>query len=236
MRPVIGITLDSERPGGYSKFPWYAVRANYADAVAAAGGLPLALPHHAALADAYLDRLDALIVTGGAFDVDPLLYGEVDRHGSVSLKQDRTAAELALLRGALARDLPVLGICGGEQLLAVALGGTLIQHIPDSVADALAHEQPNPRDEPGHVVAVTPGSRLAAIVGAATMSVNSSHHQAVRDPGPGVQVNAVAPDGVVEGVEDPSRRFCLGVQWHPEFLIDPGDRRLFEALVAAARG
>ncbi len=236
MRPVIGITLDSESPGGYSKFPWYAVRANYADAVAGAGGLPLALPHHAALAGDYLDRLDALIVTGGAFDVDPLLYGEAERHGSVSLKQGRTAAELALLQGALARDLPVLGICGGEQLLAVALGGTLIQHIPDSVAGALAHEQPNPRDEPGHVVAVTPGSRLAAIIGAATMSVNSSHHQAVRDPGPGARVNAMAPDGVVEGVEDPSRRFCLGVQWHPEFLIDPGDQRLFEALVAAARG
>ena len=93
MRPVIGITLDSEPPGGYSKFPWYAVRANYADAVAACGGLPLALPHHAALADEYLDRLDALIVTGGAFDVDPLLYGEGERHGSVSLKQGRTAAE-----------------------------------------------------------------------------------------------------------------------------------------------
>lgn len=235
MRPVIGITLDSESPGGYSKFPWYAVRANYADVVAAAGGLPLALPHLAALADDYLDRVDALIVTGGAFDVDPLLYGDGERHASVSLKQGRTAAELALLQGALARDLPVLGICGGEQLLAVALGGTLIQHIPDSVEGALAHEQPNPRDEPGHTVSLTPGSRLAAVVGAAAMSVNSSHHQAVRDPGPTARVNAVAPDGVIEGIEDPGQRFCLGVQWHPEFLIDPGDRRLFEALVAAAR-
>jgi putative glutamine amidotransferase len=234
-RPLIGVTLDSEAPGGYSKFPWYALRQNYAEAVAAAGGLPLALPHQPALAEAYLDRIDALVVTGGAFDVDPALYGEGERHGTVTLKAGRTAAELALTQGALARGMPVLGICGGEQLLAVALGGTLIQHIPDAVPDALAHEQPNPRDEPGHAVAVVPGTLLHRIVGATAMRVNSSHHQAVREPGRGAVVNARAPDGVVEGIEDAARRFCLGVQWHPEFLIDPGDRRIFDALVAACR-
>ncbi len=233
-RPIIGITLDSEPPGRYSNFPWYAVRANYADAVAAAGGLPLALPHHAELAADTLDAIDALIVTGGAFDVDPALYGDAERHATVSLKSGRTAAELALLQGALDRDMPLLGICGGEQLLAVALGGTLIQHIPDSVADALPHEQPTPRDQAGHQVTLTPGSRLAGIVGAARMAVNSSHHQAVRAPGPHAVVNALAPDGVIEGIEDPHRRFCIGVQWHPEFLIDPGDARLFAALIDAA--
>ncbi len=233
-RPVIGVTLDREPPGGYSKYPWYALRTNYADAIAAAGGLPVALPHHAPLAEAYLDTIDALVVTGGAFDVDPGLYGDADRHDSVTLKQGRTEAELALLRAALARDLPVLGICGGQQLLAVALGGSLIQHIPDAVADALAHEQPNPRHEPGHAVHVVAGTLLHRIVGADRMAVNSSHHQAVRDPGPTARVDARAEDGVIEGIEDPARRFCLGVQWHPEFHIDPGDRRLFDALVAAA--
>jgi putative glutamine amidotransferase len=234
-RPVIGVTLDSEPPGGYSKFPWYAVRANYMEALAGAGGLPLALPHMPALAADWLDRIDALVVTGGAFDVDPSLYGEGERHATVTLKEGRTAAEMALLRGALARGMPVLGICGGQQLLAVALGGTLIQHIPDSVPDALAHEQPNPRDEPGHEVAVTPGTLLRRIVGADRMAVNSSHHQAVRDPGPIAVVDALAPDGVIEGIEDPGKKFCLGVQWHPEFLIDPGDRRIFDALIAASR-
>jgi putative glutamine amidotransferase len=233
--PVIGLTLDSEQPGGYSKFPWYALRTNYADAIAASGGLPMALPHRPDLTEAYLDRIDALVVTGGAFDVDPALYGDAGRHETVSLKAGRTSAELALLRGALARDLPVLGICGGQQLLAVALGGSLIQHIPDSVPDALAHEQPNPRDQPGHEVRVLPGTRLHAIVGAATMHVNSSHHQAVREPGPHATVDAVAPDGVIEGLEDARYRFCLGVQWHPEFHIDPGDRRIFDALIAACR-
>src|ERR1700731_4450896 len=127
--PLIGVTLDGEAPGGYSKYPWYALRQNYAAAIAASGGLPVALPHEPHLTEAYLDRIDALVVTGGAFDVDPALYGDAGRHETVSLKAGRTSAELALLRGALARDLPVLGICGGQQLLAVALGGSLIQHI-----------------------------------------------------------------------------------------------------------
>ena len=232
-RPLIGVTLDAEPPGGYSAYPWYALRQNYAAAIAAAGGLPVALPHDPALAEAFLDRIDALVVTGGAFDVDPALYGAGARHATVTLKEGRTAAELALVGGALARDRPVLGICGGEQLLAVALGGTLIQHIPDAVPGALEHEQPNPRHEPGHRVTIVPGTVLARIVGAATMDVNSAHHQAVAAPGPRATVNAVAPDGVIEGVEDPARRFCLGVQWHPEFLIDPSDRRIFDALIAA---
>ena len=233
MKPLIGITLDAEPPGGYSQYPWYALRANYAGAVAAAGGIPIGLPHLPELADAMLDRIDALIVTGGAFDVDPALYGDGAIHPTVSLKAARTAAELALLQGALLRDMPVLGICGGQQLLAVALGGTLIQHIPDSVPAALEHEQPNPRHEPGHTITLVPGTRLHSIVGTGTMHVNSAHHQAVRAAGPRALVNAHAPDGVIEGIEDPARRFCLGVQWHPEFLIDPGDRRILMALIAA---
>jgi len=229
-RPVVGLTLDAEPPGGWSKWAWYALRANYMDAVAAAGGLAVALPHHADLAEHYLDRLDALIVTGGAFDVDPALYGDGERHETVVLKSGRTTAELALLRGALARDMPVLGICGGEQLLAVALGGSLIQHIPDLVEDALAHEG----HTPGHPVAIMPGTLLHRVVGAATMRVNSSHHQAVRAAGVGAVVNAIAPDGVVEGIEHPGKRFCLGVEWHPEFDTDPADKRIFQALIAAA--
>ncbi len=233
-RPLIGVTLDAEQPGGWSRFPWYALRANYTDAIAASGGLPVALPHDPDLATAMLDRLDGLVVTGGAFDVSPALYGVQEVHPTVTLKDRRTAAELALVQGALARDMPVLGICGGQQLLAVALGGTLIQHIPDAVPGALEHEQPNPRNEPGHDVTVLPGTLLHRIVGADSMRVNSAHHQAVATPGPYAVVNATAPDGVVEGVEDARHRFCLGLQWHPEFLIDPGDARIFAAFIAAA--
>jgi putative glutamine amidotransferase len=232
--PLIGLTLDAEPPGGYSKYPWYALRQNYSAAIAAAGGLAVALPHDPGLADAYLDHLDALIVTGGAFDVDPAMYGETSRHSTVELKENRTLAELALLQAALARNLPVLGICGGEQLLAVALGGTLIQHIPDSIPNALPHEQATSHYEPGHSVDIRPGTLLYKITGTQKMQVNTSHHQAVRSPGRST-INATAPDGVIEGIEDPSQKFCLGVQWHPEYLIDEGDKRLFEALVAAAK-
>ena len=234
-RPIIGITLDSEEAGGYSKMPWYALRRNYCEAVVVAGGVPVLLPHEPELAPAYLDLIDGLIVTGGAFDVDPALFGAASRHPSVTLKARRTAFELAIVQGAVACDMPLLGICGGQQLMNVALGGSLIQHIPDEVGDCLAHEQPNPRTEPGHDVEVIAGSRLAAIVGSARVAVNSAHHQAVKAVAPACVVNAVAADGVVEGIEAPGRRFCIGVQWHPEYHISPADTALLRAFVEACQ-
>ena len=233
-RPVIGITLDSEAPGGYSNLPWYALRENYADAVAAAGGLPLPLPHEPERAAEYLDLIDGLVITGGAFDVDPSLFGAGERHPTVITKDRRTAFELAVTRGAIERDLPVLGICGGQQLLHVVLGGQLIQHIPDEVPEALAHEQPNPRDEPGHSVAVKPGTLLHRIVGTERLDVNSAHHQAAKGEPDGVIINAVAPDGVIEGIEAVDRKFCIGVQWHPEYGVSAGDAAIFQAFIKAA--
>jgi putative glutamine amidotransferase len=232
--PVIGLTLDHEPEGGYSKFPWYAIRENYCAAVRHAGGLPILLPHHPEAAETYLDMIDGLVITGGGFDVDPALFGAASRHPTVETKDRRTAFEMAATRAALGRDLPLLGICGGQQLLNVALGGTLIQHIPDEVPGALPHRQPNPRDEPSHEVRIVAGTRLRWITGADRLAVNSAHHQAVKDAGSGVVIDAVAEDGVAEGIEDPRRRFCLGVQWHPEFELSDGDRRIFRAFVAAA--
>jgi len=236
-QPVIGLTLDHEPPGGYSKtHPWYALRENYCEAVAEAGGLSVLLPHEPERAADYLALLDGLIVTGGAFDVDPALFGATTKHASVSLKARRTAFELAICQSALAKNLPVLGICGGEQLLNVALGGTLVQHIPAEIKNALAHEQPNPRTEPGHAVAIAPGTLLHRVTRMAEMQVNSAHHQAVKETAPGLVVDAVASDGVIEGIEDPKRRFVLGVQWHPEYRLSEGDTRIFAAFIQAARG
>ncbi|MBF0249536.1 MAG: gamma-glutamyl-gamma-aminobutyrate hydrolase family protein [Alphaproteobacteria bacterium] len=235
--PVIGITLDSETggPEEYSKFPWYALRQNYVAAVVRAGGLPLLLPHEMELLDIYAADLDGLLITGGAFDVDPALYSGGERHDTVTTKDHRTQFEMGLLKRAMERDIPVLGICGGQQLLHVALGGRLIQHIPDELPEALSHEQPNPRDEVSHDVEIFPDTLLADIVGETHIRVNSAHHQAARDEPQGVRINARAPDGVIEGMEAINMTFCLGVQWHPEFEITPADTRIFAAFVEAAR-
>jgi len=233
--PRIGLTLDAEPPGGYSRLPWYAIRENYCQAIARAGGLPIPLPHQLELAEAYVDLLDGLVVTGGAFDLDPSLYGASARHATVRTKERRTAFEWAITEAALARDLPTLGICGGQQLLNVVLGGDLLQHIPDAVPGCLAHEQPNPRTEPGHSVDVVAGTALHRLGGRLRLEVNSAHHQAAGAIGPGVVVSGRAPDGVIEAIEAPARRFCIGVQWHPEYRISAADDALFEALIAASR-
>jgi putative glutamine amidotransferase len=230
-RPRIGLTLDVGEEGLAYRLP----RA-YADAVAAAGGLPLPLTHELGLAGALFELCDGLVVTGGAFDVPPERYGEVRRPGCGPTRPERTDFELELLRLALARDLPLLGVCGGMQLLAVARGGTLYQDLSTDLGLG-GHEQPAPKDRPSHAVRVEAGSRLAGLVGAAPLPVNSTHHQAVREPGAGVTVSARAEDGLIEAIELHDRRFALGVQWHPESAIrhEPRHAALYAGLVAAAR-
>ena len=233
--PIIGITLDHEENGGYSKMPWYALRENYVTSIAEHGGIPLPLPHEPALVDRYLSLIDGLMITGGAFDVSPELYGESSVHETVILKQKRTAFENAITKGAIAANKPILGICGGQQLLNVILGGKLIQHIPDAIQGALAHEQPNPRTEAGHTISITPRTLLHRITGENEIAVNSAHHQAVSTVGGDVVINAVAPDGVIEGIEYIKHPFCLGVQWHPEYYVCEADRKIFEAFVRACK-
>lgn len=234
--PVIGITLDYETGGGYSKMPWYALRENYCSAVSELGALPIPLPHELNQIDTYLGLIDGLIVTGGAFDVSPDLYGDTTQHEKTTTKDRRTKFEFGMTKGAIEHKIPVLGICGGEQLLNVVLGGTLIQHIPDSVKNALEHEQKNPRTEPGHRVAIKKGTLLHRIVGTDSVDVNTAHHQAVGKPAPGVIVNATTEDGVIEGIELTDHPFCLGVQWHPEYHVDDADKKIFKAFFRACHG
>ncbi|MBA8879001.1 putative glutamine amidotransferase [Phyllobacterium myrsinacearum] len=208
--------------------------------LAGLGGAPIALPHHPDLVETYLDICDGIVVTGGAFDVPPQMFNEHIRSDLIRLKPERTEFENALVKGALARDIPLLGICGGEQLLAVVTGGTLVQHIPDEVAAALQHssskdtENAAGRKRASHDVLVHEGTLLSRCVEAINIHVNSSHHQAVKSVGIGCRVNAVAADGVIEGIECPGYRFCLGVQWHPEYLQQEADRRLLNAFVEAS--
>lgn len=235
-KPVIGITLDSDIGGSYSRYPWYAIRYNYVDAVVAAGGVPLLLPYSYNLLQNYASLIDGLLIPGGFFDICPSHYGETISHETVKVKPDRTEFEFAITKLVKEQGKPILGICGGMQLMNVIFGGTLIQHIPAEVENCLAHEQPNPRHEAGHDIEIIPETLLHKLAQNETrVAVNSAHHQAVRKIAPGFIVNSKASDGIIEGIElnDPTQ-FVLGLQWHPEFHISALDRSIFNHFIKAA--
>jgi putative glutamine amidotransferase len=236
-RVPVGLTIGNSRDAEV-----FALRDDYVRAVETAGGLPLVLApgkveDAAALAAEYLDRIDALVLSGGA-DIDPALYGEA-RHPTVKrVYPERDAFELALCREALRRDMPTLAICRGHQLLNVASGGTLFQDIASQVEAAAVHDPDQERWERCHDVVLLPGTRLREILGQERVAVNSFHHQAVKELGEGLVLSARGcDDGVIEGMEMPDRKFVLGVQWHPESFWDrpQGFQPLFQALVNAAR-
>ena len=238
-RPTIGLTPDVEDASGAETPPRYVLKSPYADAVFRAGGLPMVLPlaSDPGMVDAFLDRISGLVVTGGAFDVPPEAYGESAREGLGALKPARTRFETALLQAALKRNLPVLGICGGMQLLNVVLGGTLIQDIGREVAHAAEHEQKHDRTHPQHPVEIKDGTLLSQMLGKGQVMVNSTHHQAVSKPGKDLVVSAVATDGVVEAIESGNGTFAVGVQWHPELLLQsmPLQLGIYRGLVTRAR-
>ncbi len=223
--PRIAITVGSEgAEKGYG---------NYIKAVRQAGGEPVTAAPGCTI-DAMLDGVDAVLVPGGT-DIHPNRFGEQPVPELLEPDLPRDELELSLLRRALARDVPVLAICRGHQVLNVAMGGRLQQHIPGD--GHRAHAEP-PHESRFHAVAVHEGSVLADLIGAGTRSVNSRHHQAVRSEmlGEGLLPSAISPDGVIEGIESPAHRFVLGVQWHPERPeVIEAFRPLFSALVEAAR-
>ena len=213
--------------------PALRLRNRYAEAVLAAGGIPLAVPPVGTRADVerLLARVDGLVLTGGDdFDTERLGLGPTHPAASPvpSEKQD---FDVHLARAALGRGLPTLGICYGMQLLALVEGGTLYQHLPDDRPGCRAHA-----GGVEHAVAVAPGTKLSAVLGVERLDVVSRHHQGVRGVGPRWSVSAVDDEGLIEGVERADHPFALGVQWHPELSPHSAPQgRLFRALVAAAR-
>ncbi|MBL8952786.1 MAG: gamma-glutamyl-gamma-aminobutyrate hydrolase family protein [Myxococcaceae bacterium] len=238
-RPSIGITPDVTAITKDAPLAKYDLKVAYADAVLRAGGLPFVLPYSddRAVIEAYLDRISGVVITGGAFDIPPEAYGESARDGLGVLKPGRTAFESLVIHAALARNLPVLGVCGGMQLLNVALGGTLYQDIGKEMPNARPHEQTHDRTQPAHPIDIKEGTVLADCVGKGQLMVNSTHHQAVKAVGPKLVVTATSPDGVIEAIEAPTHTFAVGVQWHPELLIDsvPPHLGLYKTFVARAR-
>ena len=229
MRPVVGITsYAQEARWGVWHVPAALVPLAYVDSIERAGGRAVVIPPAEEGIEETLDALDAIVFSGGA-DVDPAHYGAEPHPETDAPQVRRDAAEMALLHAALERDMPTLAICRGFQLLNVARGGDLIQHLPERVGHDV-HKQV-PGEFAVHPVEVKEGSRLGAIVGS-TPHVTSHHHQALGRVGEGLVESAWAADGTLEGVEDPSRRFVVGVQWHPEAGEDAA---LFEALVEQAR-
>jgi len=229
MRPVIGITsYAQDARWGVWHLPAALVPLAYVDAVEKAGGRAIVIPPAEEDAEQTLDMLDGIVFSGGA-DVDPARYGAEAHPETDTPQARRDAGELALLQAALGRDLPTLAICRGFQLLNVARGGDLVQHLPDAIGNDV-HKQV-PGEFAVHPVEVKEGSRLETIVGASS-DVTSHHHQALGALGEGLIECAWAADGTLEAVEDPSKRFAVGVQWHPEAGEDAA---LFEALVEQAR-
>ena len=224
-KPIIGITLDNEDKdlGFYSKFPWYAVRKNYLHSIEEFGGMPFPLLHSLNNINDIIKLIDGLILTGGNFDINPLIYGE-DNTASRNEKNERTKFEIKLCEIALEKNIPVLGICGGSQLINVSLGGTLIQDIKNN---KINHEQSNPRNETSHEVIIESKTKLYSIINQSTIKVNSAHHQAVDKLGKDLLISGKSKDGYVESIEHINHKWCIGVQWHPEFLITNADKSIF---------
>lgn len=243
MRPLIAVTTTTHMAADY-RVPQVMLGTPYIRVVDALGGSALLLTpaHEPASIEQILDLSSGLVLTGGE-DVEPRRYGQEPHPKLGATNPDRDRMELAAVRGALDRDLPVLAICRGMQLLNVALGGTLYQDLPTDLDGDLLHEQEAPVGDGWHSARVDPASRLASIFDETQLFINSFHHQAIREPGDGLRPVAWAEDGVIEAVEGPDHQWVFGVQWHPERgeaerQSDPRshpDRRLVEAFIAAAR-
>jgi putative glutamine amidotransferase len=231
-KPLIGIGTDIFIEAGHRDRAF--VYMTYVDSLRRAGAIPVLIPPQPENAAALVAELDGIVLAGG-FDCDPSVYGEEPHPTVEPMDERRQQNDMSLAKLARERNLPTLGICLGMQMMNVAAGGSLVQDINSEIETEILHES-SPSARLRHDVTVEPGTKLAKVIAARDLNVNSSHHQSVKNVGRGLNVTAKAPDGVIEGLEDPNHPFYVGVQWHPEDM--PGEASasaIFGAFVEAAR-
>lgn len=240
-RPIIGITTQTLEPIPGELPRCWVMSQRYVDVLTSVGALPWVIPlsHDMATLRAIYEQLDAVFLPGGV-DMDPDQYSESRLPECGVTDADRDRVEVALVRWAMADRKPVLAVCRGVQVLNVAAGGTLYQDLAEWCEAAIKHDywpmEVKQRQDLVHEVSIEDGTQLASIIGAGSATVNSMHHQGIKKLAEGLVVNALAPDGLIEGVEGADDGYLIGVQWHPEELVesDPAMRRLFESFIESA--
>lgn len=232
-RPLIGITLDWQKEGSFSARPHYALRERWFEAVYRAGGLPVGIPHIKEAISEYFGKINGLLVPGGEFALpeewyvqssDPMPY-----HPSPRSAFDRTILEMALKK-----DIPILGVCAGMQFLGCIKGCRMTRNVQAYFDTTINHWDEQPTDKTAHAVHVTQNTLLSNIIKCDSFEVNTHHREGIVEVPDHVKVNAVSPDGVIEGIELPGYRFALGVQWHPEYEITTQDKAIIHAFITAA--
>jgi putative glutamine amidotransferase len=231
-KPLIGIGTDIFIEAGHRDRAF--VYTTYVDSLRRAGAIPVLIPPQPENAAEVVSELDGIVLAGG-YDCDPAVYGEKPHPTVEPMDERRQQNDMSLAKLARERRIPTLGICLGLQMMNVAAGGTLVQDINSEIETEIVHES-HPGARLRHDITLEPGTKLAKVLSSRKLNVNSSHHQAVKNVGSGLTVTAKAPDGVIEGLEDPNHPFYMGVQWHPEDMAgESSAAAIFGAFVDAAR-
>ena len=231
MKPIIGITLDYVKEGSFSKRPHFALRENYFTAIINAGGLPVAIPHEKNLIDEYLNKVDALVIPGGDFGLEPDWYVQGEKPAFAA--SPRLAFDIEIITKALAKNMPLLGICAGMQILSGMQGCKLSSKIQVHSKINRNHLNEVPAEEYAHDIFIEPGTQLYKIAGG-KMPANSRHTEGVVKLSEKVVLAGTSDDGIIEAIEIKGAKFALGVQWHPEFFENDANAAIFKALVGAA--
>ncbi len=233
-KPLIGILLNDGGKGGYSEYPWYAMRQNYSQVIAENGGIPVFIGHDVEALDGYLKVLDGIVFTGGDFASPPEAYSTGIAKDYKPKAHSREDVEFTLIKQSYKNDVPVLGICAGMQQMNIVMGGTIYENLKKSLNTPIQHRNET-RHKVVHTVEIQPTSKLYQIMQKERIEVNSNHNAGINKVATNMTVTSHAPDGVIESFEDKDKRFFVGIMWHPEFVLSAEEKKLWQAFVNAAK-